>query len=224
MTYTADKPAAARVQRRAARPHPRLGRRPRPGGPPVGARSERFDPARPARTGTSPSGSPRAAARERSVEHAFLTPGLRHGRSRSKGVSGAIRRLAYARYSEGRAAHWLLLIAADRVDAWESHVRSFATLRPDNPVTQTGVLSERRRHGIASRRGRGAPTACTSPRPPRRRRPVGARRLGRDQGSAGAGADRSPPLTPPGRERCVTPVARTTGVTHVRWRRGKGQA
>ena len=35
------------------------------------------------------------------------------------GLSGAIRRLAYARFSEGRLAHWLLLVAGDRVDAWE---------------------------------------------------------------------------------------------------------
>ena len=77
----------------------------------------------------------------------------------SQPAAGAVRApsasYAYARYSEGRAAHWLLLIAADRVDAWESHLRSFATLRPDNPITETGVLSERRRHGIASRRAAG---------------------------------------------------------------------
>ena len=65
---------------------------------------------------------------------------LRHLHT-SQGVSGAIRKYAY-KYSEGRAAHWLLLVAADRVDAWEHHLRSFATLRPDNPVTETGVLSE----------------------------------------------------------------------------------
>jgi hypothetical protein len=64
-----------------------------------------------------------------------------------------IRKYAY-RYSEARAAHWLILIAADRVDAWESHLRSLLTLRPDNPVTETGVLSEFSRHGISSRFGR----------------------------------------------------------------------
>ncbi|MBG6183882.1 hypothetical protein IWX65_001850 [Arthrobacter sp. CAN_A214] len=69
------------------------------------------------------------------------------------GVSGAIRRYAY-RYGEGRAAHWLILIFADRVDAWGAHAKSFASLRPDNPITQTGVLSEGRRHGIASRLGK----------------------------------------------------------------------
>jgi hypothetical protein len=65
-----------------------------------------------------------------------------------------LRKLSYRKYSEGRAAHWLLLLAADRVDAWESHLRSFVTLRPDNPITETGVLSEFRRHGISSRLGK----------------------------------------------------------------------
>jgi hypothetical protein len=100
-----------------------------------------------------PERQPERWPRERSVEHAFLTPVF--GTScPPKGLSGALRTLSYRRYSEARAAHWLLLIAADRVDAWESHLRSFATLRPDNPVTQTGVLSEFRRHPIASRVGR----------------------------------------------------------------------
>ena len=89
--------------------------------------------------------------RERSVEHKFLTPVF--GTSTpTKGVSGAIRKHAY-KYSEARAAHWLVLILADRVDAWESHLRSFAALHPDNPVTETGVLSEFSRHGVASRFG-----------------------------------------------------------------------
>ncbi|WP_458781167.1 hypothetical protein [Arthrobacter sp. D3-16] len=90
--------------------------------------------------------------RERSIEHAFVTPVF--GTSTPpKGASGAIRKYAY-KYSEGRAAHWLLLIAADRVDAWEHHLRSFATLRPDNPVTETGVLSEFSRDGFGSRFGK----------------------------------------------------------------------
>jgi hypothetical protein len=104
--------------------------------------------------GDFPDRQPEKWPRERSIEHAFLTPVF--GTSTPpRGLSGEIRKLSYRRYSEGRAAHWLLLMLADRVDAWESHLRSFATLRPDNPVTQTGVLSERRRHGIASRRAAG---------------------------------------------------------------------
>lgn len=90
--------------------------------------------------------------RERSVEHGMLPP-VFGTTCPPKALSGLLRRHAYARYSEGRAAHWLILIAADRVDAIESHARSLLTLHPDNPVTQTGVLSERRRHGISSRYG-----------------------------------------------------------------------
>ncbi|MCF3141120.1 MULTISPECIES: hypothetical protein [unclassified Paenarthrobacter] len=90
--------------------------------------------------------------RERSVEHAFVTPVF--GTSAPpKGASGAVRKFAY-KYSEGRAAHWLLLIAGDRIDAWEHHLRSLATLRPDNPITETGVMSEFTRHGARSRFGR----------------------------------------------------------------------
>ena len=89
--------------------------------------------------------------RERSIEHEMLPPVF--GTSAPpKGLSGVIRRYAY-KYSEGRAAHWLILIAADRINAVESHLASLATLRPDNPVTETGVLSEFRRGGLKSRFG-----------------------------------------------------------------------
>ena len=99
-----------------------------------------------------PERQPESWPRERSIEHRFLTPVF--GTScPPKGLSGRIRRLAYAKYSEGRAAHWLLLLGADRVDAVESALGSFLTLRPDNPITQTGVLSEFRRHGLSSRLG-----------------------------------------------------------------------
>jgi hypothetical protein len=100
-----------------------------------------------------PERQPERWPRERSVEHEFLTPVFGTAQP-PKGLSGAIRKLSYRRFSEGRAAHWLLLIGADRVDAWESHLRSFLTLRPDNPITQTGVRSEFTHHGLSSRRGR----------------------------------------------------------------------
>ena len=93
-----------------------------------------------------------AEGRERSIEHAFVTPVFGTAQP-LHGPSGAIRRLAYRRFSEARLAHWLLLMAGDRVDAWGSHVRSFASLHPDNPVTQTGVLSELSADGT-SRSGR----------------------------------------------------------------------
>ena len=88
-----------------------------------------------------PDRQPGSQGRERSIEHAFVTPAFGTAQP-LHGLSGAIRRLAYQRFSEGRNAHWLLLIVGDRVDAWGAHLRSFATLHPDNPVTETGVLSE----------------------------------------------------------------------------------
>jgi hypothetical protein len=88
-----------------------------------------------------PDRQPGAEGRERSIEHAFVTPVFGTAQP-LHGPSGLIRRLAYRRFSEGRLAHWVLLIAGDRVDAWGSHLRSFASLHPDNPVTETGVLSE----------------------------------------------------------------------------------
>jgi hypothetical protein len=113
---------------------------------------ERFDPAASGAHWDFPDRQEEKGTRERSIEHALLTPVFGTA-APLHGISGAIRRYAYARYSEARAAHWLLLIGADRVDAWESHLRSFVTLHPDNPITETGVLAELRRHGFASRKG-----------------------------------------------------------------------
>jgi hypothetical protein len=100
-----------------------------------------------------PERQPEKWPRERSIEHAFVTPVFGTAQP-PKGLSGVIRRYAYANYSEGRAAHWLLLIAADRVDAWEEHAKSFLTRRPDNPITETGVRSEFTHGGLSSRMGR----------------------------------------------------------------------
>ncbi len=97
-----------------------------------------------------PERQPERRPRERSIEHKFLTPVF--GTSTPpRGLSGVIRRTAYRKYSEGRAAHWLLLIFADRVDATESHLRSLVSLRPDNPLTETGIKAEFTHHGLASR-------------------------------------------------------------------------
>ena len=113
---------------------------------------EWFDPGATGAHWDFPERQPEKWPRERSIEHKFLTPVF--GTScPPKGLSGVIRKYAYAKYSEGRAAHWLLLLAADRVDAKEAILRSLVSNRPDNPITQTGVLSEFKRHGIASRFG-----------------------------------------------------------------------
>ena len=95
-----------------------------------------------------PERQPGSAGREHSIEHAFVTPVFGTAQP-LHGLSGAIRRLAYVRFSEGRLAHWVLLILGDRVDAWGSHLRSFATLHPDNPITETGVRAELTAGGTA---------------------------------------------------------------------------
>ena len=93
---------------------------------------ERFDPGATGAHWDFPDRQPEKWPRERSVEHKFLTPVF--GTScPPTGLSGAIRKVAYRRYSEGRAAHWLLLLAADRVDAGESHLKSMLTSAPGQP-------------------------------------------------------------------------------------------
>ena len=109
-----------------------------------------FDPDRAGAHWTLPEQQPEKWPRERSIEHASLTPVF--GTScPPKGVSGAIRKFAYRRFSEGRAAHWLILLYADRVDSVGSHVRSLFTARPDNPIAETGVRAELTHHGVRSR-------------------------------------------------------------------------
>lgn len=152
MTYTAEKPVLTETsdQLRARIPGwgADLDPRDRPSVP-----RERVDAERTGAHWDFPERQPEKRARERSVEHKFLTPVF--GTScPPKGVSGVMRKYAYARFSEGRAAHWMILVVADRVDSIESHLRSFVTARPDNPVTQTGVLSEFSHHGLSSRLGK----------------------------------------------------------------------
>jgi hypothetical protein len=114
---------------------------------------ERFDPGATGAHWDVPEPQGDDPSRERSIEHARLTPV--YGTAQPlHGLSGAVRRLAYARFSEARAAHWLLLILGDRIEATGAHLRSLLSARPDNPITQTGILSEPRRHPVASRRGR----------------------------------------------------------------------
>jgi hypothetical protein len=113
---------------------------------------ERFDPTHTGAHWDVPERQPEEWPRERSVEHTQLPP-VFGTVCPPKGLSGAIRKHAYARYSEGQAAHWLLLMAGDRVDTLVSTLRSLLTLHPDNPITETGVLAEVRHHGLRSRAG-----------------------------------------------------------------------
>jgi hypothetical protein len=100
-----------------------------------------------------PERQPETRPRERSIEHAFLTPVFGTS-SPPKGVSGTMRKYAYARHSEAKAAHWLILLAADRVDAFGSTLGSLVSRHPDNLVAETGIRSELSHHGVASRVGR----------------------------------------------------------------------
>jgi hypothetical protein len=91
--------------------------------------------------------------RERSIEHGMLPP-VFGTVAPLHGVSGAIKRYAYARYGEARLAHWLLLIVGDRVEAFGAHLRSYATLQPDLPLPVNAVVAgEVHGHGIRSRFG-----------------------------------------------------------------------
>jgi hypothetical protein len=151
MAYTADKPKLAESSDELRARIPGWGvdldPKDRPSVP-----KEKFDPTRNGAHWEFPERQPETWPRERSMEHKMLTPVFGTA-CPPKGLSGVIRKYAYRRYSEGRAAHWLLLIAADRVDSKESALRSFLTLHPDNPITETGVLSEFTHHGLSSRAG-----------------------------------------------------------------------
>jgi hypothetical protein len=152
MTYTARKPPLAPPSEELRARIPGWGVDLDPADRPAFPR-ERFDPDGTGAHWEFPDRQVPHGYRERSIEHATLPPVF--GTSVPlRGLSGAIRRVAYSRFSEARAAHWLLLLAGDRVDAVESHVRSFATTRPDNPLTETGLRAELSGGGISSRRGR----------------------------------------------------------------------
>jgi hypothetical protein len=110
----------------------------------------RYDPDATGAHWRFPDRQPGAEGRERSVEHAFVTPVFGTAQP-LHGVSGAVRRLAYRNFSEGRLAHWLLLVVGDRIDAWGAHLRALAAGRPDLPAT--GIRSELAADGSA-RRGR----------------------------------------------------------------------
>lgn len=99
-----------------------------------------------------PEDQPHDGPRERSIEHLRLPPVFGTAQP-LRGVSGAIRGYAYARFSEGRAAHWLLLLGAVRVEAYGSQLGSFASRRPV-PPWGTGLRAELTHHGLRSRRGR----------------------------------------------------------------------
>ena len=73
----------------------------------------------------------------KSNEHGKLTPVF--GTScPPQGLSGAIRDFAY-RFSEGRLAHWQVLMLADRVNVVEDILGDLAQLRVPNLVKEIGL-------------------------------------------------------------------------------------
>jgi len=151
MTYTPHKPPLAEDSAALRARIPGWGADLDPADRPSVPR-EQFDPSFSGAHWEYPEEQPEKWPRERSVEHTQLPPVFGTAQP-PKGLSGVIRKSAYAKYSEGQAAHWLLLMAGDRVDTLESGLRSMVSLRPDNPITQTGVVAEVKRHGLRSRLG-----------------------------------------------------------------------
>jgi hypothetical protein len=151
MVYTPNKPRLVESSEQLRRRIPGWGADLDPRDRPAVPR-ERFDPGANGAHWNFPERQPEPYPRERSIEHGQLPPVFGTS-SPLRGVSGRIRRYSYATYSEARAAHWLLLMAADRVDVVEGAVSALVRGRPDNPLTETGVLSERPRHGLSSRIG-----------------------------------------------------------------------
>jgi hypothetical protein len=153
MTYTADHPPLPETpdQLRARIPGwgADLDHADRPAFP-----QERLDPGASGAHWEFPDRQPEPWPRERSIEHEMLTPVFGTAQP-PRALSGAIRQYAYRRFGEARSAHWLLLIAADRVDVAESRVTALLSGHPDLLLTETGVLGELTRHPLRSRVGRG---------------------------------------------------------------------
>ncbi|HYH49630.1 MAG TPA: hypothetical protein VEG38_08785 [Acidimicrobiia bacterium] len=152
MPYTPKKPSASFNPEELAARIPGWGVDRDPEDRPSVPREQFFEPSEIGAHWELPESQPEKWPRERSIEHERLPPVF--GTScPPQGLSGMMRRFAYARYSEARAAHWLLLMLADRVDAAEHHVAAFLQMRPDNPITESGMKSEFTHNGLAARRG-----------------------------------------------------------------------
>lgn len=97
-----------------------------------------------------PDQQPGAEGRERSVEHAHVTPVFGTAQP-LRGAAGVVRRVAYRRFSEGRLAHWMLLVVGDRIDVATHRVTDALRGRPDRLLHETGIRAEVGRHPVASR-------------------------------------------------------------------------
>jgi hypothetical protein len=103
----------------------------------------------PAQQPGEPASMPR---RRRETTPVFGTANPPHG------LSGAVRRLAY-RFPEYRARHWLLLLAADRVEATPARLRRLATFGLPLALAAAGATVARRRKGLR----RAAPRRSATP-------------------------------------------------------------
>ena len=85
----------------------------------------------------------------KSTEHGKLTPVFGNV-CPPRGISGLMRDFAY-NFSEGRLSHWILLMAADRVDMVEELIIDLANLRIPNIPGEMGLGSELKynRKGLA---------------------------------------------------------------------------
>ena len=75
-----------------------------------------------------------------SIEH-NRRPAVFGASTPPSGLSGMIRRQAFV-YSESQWAHWLLLMAADRVNAVEGVIADLAHGRAPNLVAERGIAAE----------------------------------------------------------------------------------
>jgi hypothetical protein len=150
MAYTAEKPRIARDSGELRNTIPGWGVDLDPKNRPA-VPKEHFNPGGTGAHWDFPERQPETYPRERSPEHKFLTPVFGTA-CPPKGLSGAIRRYAYT-FSEGRLAHWMLLMGADRVDVVESRVGAVLHGRPDNPIAESGLMAEFKHHGLRSRMG-----------------------------------------------------------------------
>ncbi|GAB3690356.1 hypothetical protein [Angustibacter aerolatus] len=154
MTYTASKPPLPETTEQLRARIPGWGSDLDPADRPAFPRERLVDPRENGAHWEFPDRQPEEQPRERSIEHETLPPVF--GTSVPlKGLSGVLRRYSYKTFSEARAAHWLLLVAGDRVDVVESRVTSLLRGHPDRLVAELGLRSELTRGGLSSRVGRG---------------------------------------------------------------------
>ena len=140
MTYTAaTSPRCAETPEQLRARIPGWGVDLDPADRPVGARELQFDPDRTGAHWEFPERQPETCPRERSIEHAFLTPGLRHRPAAARACPGAIRQ-ARLRAATARAGPRTGCCSSPPTGStpWESHLRSFAHAAPGQPGHRDG--------------------------------------------------------------------------------------